>query len=271
MHFRNIYKKREAEHLIFVIQNSTIYFHDSETSKVFGNIEKEVEKCDFARNHYDEGDFKISNEAPFIQGDKKGSGLPDIIYENENFILGIEDFEFDSSTKTKKGSKMRMAELLAEKELKQKRVFSEMNPNVTETIVDVNFSYKGYITSLLEAFESHAKNINNYRSAMKKYYPNKQLLLAFYVEDVTAVGNYIVTQEGTKPMCPFFVKEFLDVLRKTDGIDYIISRTQNMYTYTLHFLKVDYDSLHPFYKNAYDIKKDKFFSYTYKKVQHTYK
>ena len=269
MHLRDVCKKREAEHFAYVIQNSTVHFYDYESRSVFENIINEVHNCDLTRRYYSEGVPKISDEAPFVQGDKKGNGLPDIIYENEKFVLGIEDFEFDSSTKIRKGSKMRMAELSAERELKQKRVFTGENTIVTETMVDVCFSYEGYISSLLDAFDSHTKNINNYRNAIKSNFPNKKIILAFYIEDITAIGNYIVTKEGTKPMCPFFVKEFLDVLKKTDGIDYVISRVQNAYTYALHFSKIDCKSLNSLYKNAYDMEEDKFFSYFYKKVQHT--
>ena len=271
MHFRDIYKKRDAEHFAYVIKHSTIHFHDHGASKFFGNLIKDVENCDLERKYYSDGAPEISDEAPFIQGETMGKGLPDIIYENESIVLGIEDFEFDSSGKTRKGSKMRMAELSAERELKNKRVFTGTYPIVTETMVDVSFSYEGYISSLLDAFDSHAKNIYNYRDAIKKNFPNKEIIFAFYIEDITAIGNYVVTKEGTKPMCPFFAKEFLDVLKKTDGIDYVISRVQNAYTYTLHFTKIDCKSLNSLYKNACDIKKDKFFSYAYKKVQHTYK
>ena len=268
MHFRNIYKKREAEHLIFSINRASLEFYDSNTYAFFNNIIKQIQECDNIR-HYEPD--SISQEAPFIQGDKKGNGTPDILFEGDDFILGIEDFEFDASKKTKKGSKLRIAELNAKEQLRQNRLSTTTKPTTVEALVDVNFSYEDYVNSLLIAFKNHAKNINSYRESIKRLYPSKKhIFLAFYIEDITAIGNYIATPEGTKAMCPIFIKDFLDTLSHTSGLDYIIACVQDTYTYTIHFIKNSSVNLSELYKKAYDPEKDKFISYHYKKTQRIY-
>lgn len=168
---------------------------------------------------------------------------------------------------------MRIAELRTKKQLEQKMTSVKepiKKPTIIESFVDVDFSYKSYVQSLLNAFQTHSNNIENYRNSMQRIYPNKHIFLAFYIEDITAIGNYIDTQEGTKPMCPLFVKEFLDILSNISGLDYILARVQNTYTYKIHIQKVDPSALYALYENSYDLTRDKFISYHYKKTQRIY-
>lgn len=271
MNFRRNHQKNEAEQLSFDIQHSSIHIYGKKAEKIFTALIKELEDCNNQRRiNIFNNTPNIPTKAPFVQGDGTIEGLPDIICEGEGFVLGIEHFEFDAAGKNRKGSKMRTAEILAEQELRIKYKNIKMYPVYVDAVVNVDFSYDGYVQSLLDAFSSHVERKNSYIEKMKEKYPDKKILLAFYVEDVTAIGNYIERKQEIEPMYPLYVKEFLDELSKLTDIDFIISKVQELYVYDLHIQEINSEELKKLYENTYDMQNDKYISYHYKKSSHIY-
>lgn len=273
MTYRELHKKHEAKYLVFVIQNSTVRLYGETSERIFSKILSEIKAAEKSRSNIFTKMPELPYEAPFIQGDGVLPGLPDIIYEGDDFVLGIEDFEFDSSGKEKYGSKMHMAETCAEKELDdiRKSSSSTNSPLCIETKVHVTFSYEGYIKSFLNGFGSHSKKIENYKEAMRKQYPGKKNLFAFFAEDTTALGSYVRNKNGNQPIYPLFVKEILDEVETTRGIDLILFRTQNFYTYTLYVQQISSETISALRMNTYNMNENKYFSYQYKMQEHIYR
>ena len=97
--------KKEVKKLVFALHHSRVSIYGDKAGVVFEKICKEVEEVKWKRTHFWELPPKIPFEAPFVQGDGVVVGLPDIIYEAEEYVIGIEHFEFDASGKNCKGSK----------------------------------------------------------------------------------------------------------------------------------------------------------------------
>lgn len=270
MIFRNKHKKEEAKDLVFALRHSRVYYYGDASENIFSQIKKEIADCEWRRSHFLDKIPHIPYETPFQQGDSVAEGLPDIIYETDGFVLGIEHFEFDAAGKNRKGSKMKLAEILANKELEVKRKGIKKYPMFTEATVSVEFSYEGYLQSLIYAFQTHAERIEAYKAEIKKHYPNKKVYFAFYIEDVTAIGNYVETKNGQEPMYPMLVKEFLDIVTTTCGIDFIISRIQDFYIYNLCIYELKEDIIKSLRENVYDMNRDKYIPYHYKKSSHVY-
>ena len=270
MVFKNKHKKEEAKDLVFALRHSSVYYYGDVAENIFSQIRSEIEDCEWRRSHFLDKIPHIPYETPFQQGDSVAEGLPDIIYETNDFVLGIEHFEFDAAGKTRKGSKMKLAEILANRELEKKRKGIRKYPIFTEAAVGVEFSYEGYLQSLLYAFQTHAEKIENYKAEIKKHYPNKKVYFAFFIEDVTAIGNYIETSHGREPIYPMLVKEFLDVVIATGSVDFIISRIQDFYTYNLCVYELREDIIESLRENVYDMSRDKYIPYHYKKSSHVY-
>lgn len=126
---------------------------------------------------------------------------PDIIYQCDDFIMGIECFEFDASKKTRKGSTQKTKELKADIEIKEEYHNSEVPEDSSLSIerpVDVEFSITSYYKSLNSSFLHHAKSIVDYRKKLNEIAPDKKVLLSFFIEDTTALGNYVVVKKKQK-------------------------------------------------------------------------
>ena len=134
--------------------------------------------------------------------------------------------------------------------------------------MDVVFSIENYIKSLLNVFHKHAKNIDVYRGNIREKYPEKKIYLSFYIEDTTALGNYIISSRGKETMLPLCVKEFIDVLSETCGIDYIITNTQDTYVHSIHIQKINERFLETLYGECYDFSHDVYRPYRYTMEAH---
>lgn len=205
----------------------------------------------------------LQPEAPFAQGDKPNDSnrLPDVIYLGEDFVIGIECFDFDSSKKTKDGSTMRKQNKKAGNRLNE-LMHETKPPSKVSVEVDANLSYSNYVDSLLNAFRKHAEKTEIYRKALEKEYPEKKQYLAFFAEDVTQIGNYIKSDGKMVSMNPIFVKEFVTELLTQNGIDYIIACYQELYVPHIFLQKVDTILLTERLKQCYE-ETDSFLRYQY--------
>ena len=273
--------KKEAIRVNGLIRHATFLSSDN---RFWDEIIREVKRIHQLRNYSDlaadlanNPEFSellnISIESPFIQGDLKGtnSGLPDIIFEGSDFVMGIEYFEFDSSRTNRKGSTMRQKDSYA------KTTLDNLAKTARETIQDsttlpieinvpvsVELSLQSYLNSLMSAFRHHARRIEVYRRALTEKYPTKKVLLSFFIEDVTEVGNYIISEQKLIPMNPLRVKSFISELRQTVGIDYIATCFQEFYVHHLDVQQICDSNLKLLLEQCYpdDVV---FWQYQYKK------
>lgn len=196
-------------------------------------------------------------EEPFVSFER-----PDIYYEKEDFIVGIEHFQIDSSKRTRKGSSLVQEqkriddEIIADYHSQPKAYF------YIEKKLNVDFSYENYVKSIVETFKKHEKNIPEYRANLSKIAPNKKVYLAFFIEDITSLGNYIMTAKGRETLNPVCTRELIDKLVKVEGLDYVLTRVQRDYIYTLHFQRISEEYIKSLYSECYDLSKETFITYT---------
>ena len=267
-----MHKKNEAVLLLNAILFSDIYLHTEDNDTVWDLILNKCKEIQKDKSKYYIGKPCIPKGTPFILGDSPNmpSGLPDIIYEDDTFVLGIEHFQFDASGISKKGSKMMRAEVTANNKTTEISENSSKRPLYIEVPVDTVFSYERYLKSLITSFTAHARNISKYLSELSKKYPNKKIYLAFYIEDKTALGNYIKTDRGIEPMCPLCINEFINELKINNNLTYILVRIQDNYHYNLHIQCINEEFIESLYKEAYDMKKDQYCTYNYKIASNIY-
>lgn len=198
------------------------------------------------------------------------SDRPDIVYENESFIMGIECLEFDASRKIRKGSKQKTKEQDAEREIQEEYWQSTIPENSflsIERTIDVEFSEKYYCESLESNYKIHADSITAYRQNLSQRSPGKKTLITFFIDDTTALGNYVEKNGRTEALNPLKMTFILDLLASTPGLDYVIFRTTDSYVPFLRIQAVSIPLLMNLRKNCYgpDIK---FAPYQYKQEVH---
>lgn len=253
--FRN---RNEVKKFTFELATLRTFLYADEDDFVWERVTKDAKKS--LEQSY-EFPRRYQQQCPFMKSER-----PDILYECDDFAMGIECFEFDASLKTRKGSKQKLKEIQADKHIldiyrskSQERI---ANNDISE-MVDVNFSIENYVKSLLNTFRTHAKNINVYRDNIMSKYPGKKIYLSFYIVDTTALGNYIISSHGRAAMLPLCVKEFIDELSKTNGLDYVITNTQDTYVHSLHIQKISDHFLNSLYKESYDFSQETYQPYRY--------
>ena len=98
-------EKKESYRLANLLNNAILRNFDNDL--IWREIIANATETNRLRNYPEYCD--LQPEAPFAQGDrpKCSKRLPDVIYLGEDFVMGIECFDFDSSKKTKDGSTMR--------------------------------------------------------------------------------------------------------------------------------------------------------------------
>ena len=200
------------------------------------------------------------------------SDRPDIIYQCEDFIMGIECFQFDASKKTRKGSKQKQMECKADRDIieEYRRLKVPTGGFLSiERPVDVELSITSYYDSLASTFRAHANSINDYRKKLEllSRETRKRVLLSFYIEDTTAIGNYIITNGRTEALNPLKTPLFLEELKLTQGVDYIIIKTTDCYVPSIRIQKISIPLLNRLYKKCYG-SNDKFVQYKYKRESH---
>lgn len=278
--------KKEAIRVNFLINWAIVPPLDdkpwNEIIQEVNRIERLRDYSDFAADFPDDPDLSellnISIESPFIQGDSKGAntGLPDIIFEGSDFVMGIEHFEFDSSRTNRKGSTMRQRDLYTKAELDNLAQTSTESvkggtavPIEINVLTPVELSFQSYLNSLMSSFRHHARRIEVYRRALTEKYPTKKVLLSFFIEDVTKVGNYIISEQKLIPLNPLRVKSFISELRQTVGIDYIAACFQEFYVHHLDVQQICDSNLKFLLEQCYpdDVV---FWQYQYETTAHVY-
>lgn len=198
------------------------------------------------------------------------SDRPDIIYKCNEFVMGIECFEFDSSKKTRKGSKQKQREREVERDIREEYRHALVPKGgflSIERHVDVELSITSYYKSLMSTFKTHAKSIADYRKNLSGLANDKRIMLSFYIEDTTAIGNYMSVKGRVEALDPLKIPGFLEELSLVQGLDYIMIKTSDLYVPSLRIQRVSDSLLDELFKNCYG-PNDKFIQYQYKREVH---
>ena len=214
-----------------------------------------------------------SEDAPAQDYSLEQSNRPDIIYECGDFIMGIECFEFDASKKTRKGSKQKQKEDEVDRAIQEEYLRSTVPEGSYLSIekpVDVELSAKNYIDSLISNYEGHAGAIAQYRQNLTEKAPGKKVLLTFFIEDTTAIGNYVDMNGKAEALNPLKLPIVLRLLTLTPGLDYVVFRTTDSYVPYVRIQAVSIPLMNNLLKDCYgaDVK---YVSYQYKRESHTWR
>ena len=222
-------------------------------------------------------DYQARTSNPWYSEDAPPQGYslvqsdrPDIAYENETFIMGIECFEFDASKKTRKGSKQKQKEQEADREIREQYRQSTVPEDgflSIERLIDVELSAKNYYESLLSNFKIHADSITEYRQNLSQMSPGKKKLLTFFIKDITAIGNYVEENGKTEVLNPLRLPLILGLLASTLGLDYVVFRTTDSYVPFLRIQAISIPLMNNLRKKCYSTEA-KFVSYQYKRQSH---
>ncbi len=195
--------------------------------------------------------FFVENDREVIQ--KLFSNLeifsfekPDIVVENDEFIVLIEHFQIDASKfKSNKGNIDKI------ERFKRHRRFDEFACNSTESSVslsmkiDVEYQKEYYIANLIRAFSEHYLKIDSYIENINQIIrdQNKKIKIAFYIEDTNPVGTYWLAQGGIEPFIIFQLNEFLNLLKESPKVDYIFYSNYFNTKYHMNFLSTKFSNL----------------------------
>lgn len=176
---------------------------------------------------------------------------PDMFFIQDDSIIGIEQFEFDSGVITKKGSKSK-CEFVNENRRLDTTMHSYDNNGACQFRghVDLHLSYENYLNSLKTVFDRHYRNIDIYIQNLSKI-DNKQVHMYFYIYDSTPMGNYIITKKGIIPMTPILCGEFVQYLREKVKLAGIIFNYEYMVIRYLSFFQITQQNLNIAYENRY--------------------
>jgi hypothetical protein len=154
---------------------------------------------------------------------------PDGFYKEENNVLIVEHFEFDSTKRSKgKGSEYRR------EEAKINRKISNLVPNEKGKIYHEKFecthTIVNYINNAMNLWREHYKNIINYKERLKKENIIKKgdiIETAFLIEDMTCLGNSYMENDKLYSLILLHCEEFLNLFETCIDVKYILSLSTN--------------------------------------------
>lgn len=261
---KGIHEHVELSHLLYDFNHLYSLPEQNNADDVWLQIINDIQKYNTELAHC------ISEEkpiCPLIQSER-----PDVIYVSADYVMGIECFSFDASKKTRKGSKQLQKEQAAEREILAEYRQSEKPDNgflSIERTVNVEFSVQEYYNSLSIAFKQHAKQIPEYRKNLKRAYPCKQIYLSFFIEDITAIGNYVITKGQRESLSPLRIPQFLFELIQVKDLDYVVIKTTDTYVPKYRFQALTKEDIIKLCKDCYG-PDTKYIQYQYKRESHFY-
>lgn len=149
---------------------------------------------------------------------------PDIVLKNNEFIIGIEHFRFDSYNQ-KKGSVQETQIGRFEQEyndfILQNNLQIQQYPIHSSTKIEGEMNINNYVRKFFKTFINHYKKIDDYKHSIShKYNVNEdQIKVGFLIEDSTRVGTW--TSDG-KLLNAFEITEILDLLSNCLKLDFAL-------------------------------------------------
>lgn len=190
----------------------------------------------------------------------RGFERPDMYIELKDEIIGIEQFEFSSYTITKKGNTTKRKLGMIEQENLKNRNFSKNNDYFI-TYVETDMSKENYEKNFIKVFESHYKNIKEYKENLRNKFSNnneKNIKIYFLICDETIDGTRVVNKRGEyESYIPVMSKKILEFLAKHNEVDGIIFQCNCVYNKKLfYYLKNNKENIEILlqkYKDYFDL------------------
>ena len=199
--------------------------------------------------HYMGSEERIHEFVDMIYPDRiKVGDAPDFFVDDGQTVLIIEHFAFDCYRATSKGSAHRRE--LARIQRKEDSIEATEEGVIIHDVINGKPSYQDYIRNVVRSFNEHYNQIDNYITNLKRLgaiTDNKQVRTAFLIEDTSPIGSIVLRREGNnvelEPVCLAFCKEFLDVLRNSPKLDFVLScaSKENVWLIDCHDLQEYYD------------------------------
>ena len=92
---------------------------------------------------------------------------------------------------------------------------------------------------------------------------------SFYIEDITALGNYVEDNGTTECLSPFRLPLFLNMLAATRNLDFVLIKTTDSYVPNIEIQSCDGENIESLMNNCYS-ENAKYISYQYNIEQHKY-
>ena len=171
---------------------------------------------------------------------------PDMYFELEDVIIGIEQFSFSSSPKNKEGDWLTYNSKIVDENIQQEHIKTGKNKFCEH--IEVKSSLNDYNNSFCETFEDHSKKISTYKTHLKDIC-SKKTEIYFLISDMTIDGNIIMYNGNPIFFNPTMSKKILDSIKKhheIDGFIFECSAVFNQYIY--FYLKNTEDNLNKLYE-----------------------
>ncbi|MBN2828355.1 MAG: hypothetical protein JXQ26_10200 [Tissierellales bacterium] len=167
---------------------------------------------------------------------------PDLIIFAGDKTIAIEHFEFDCSSRNKKGSKNKKELNLRDRDFERRidGTSLEDSPIVCTYSNDVTFSYDDYIRNMTETFKDHYSKISEYKRNLiesRVAKREKDIIMCFFIEDTTPLGTYLLAEGELKPLDLFLIREYLSLLSNSPEVDGIFFGSYNGKNHKLSFMK----------------------------------
>lgn len=186
---------------------------------------------------------------------------PDIIIEDEDKIIGIEHFEFDSSINSKKGSEFRIKEYRINKSIEDKIDVIKNEKYKNHNVISTSNSLNNYNNNFIRNYKIHYKKVNDYISRIEKKFNKSRdnIQVIFFAEDVNVFGNvYKDEQDIIKPLYPFYSSDVIELLKNSNDIKYLIIGMDYFDKKIIYILENEIEILEQIKKDAYKIKEDEY-------------
>jgi hypothetical protein len=150
---------------------------------------------------------------------------PDLLIHLNEKLLAIEHFEFDASSKNRKGSNDKRE--FSERNREFDRLISETTefPLIQNQAVNCEYSYSNYIKNFKETFSKHLSNITDYKNnIIESGLANKEeeILICFFIEDTTPLGTYRLIDGDLISCNLFFLREYVEIISNSREIDFVL-------------------------------------------------
>lgn len=146
---------------------------------------------------------------------------PDILYETEKYIIGIEEFQINASRQSRKGycgvEKIREME----REVRTKSI-QEQGLHTTSRHID--YSVENLFNNFKNELEEHHQKFNRYIDNMARE-SKRDTKFGYMVTDTTYLGSY--SKKIDHGLFIFNIAQFWDVFDKYTNIDFFIFKSDS--------------------------------------------
>lgn len=155
---------------------------------------------------------------------------PDIYSKYNGNIHGLEHFEYDAHSCSKKGSLQRRENIKikcsVEKEIREK--FKTQNSATSFRELNSKANENDYKANFISSFAKHYSKIDEYKNHLSKEFGinSKNIPIWFIAEDMTMLGSHFIcynkSEQGIEPAFPLFFPEIEELFLKSEKLEGII-------------------------------------------------